>query len=828
MAASDLIPDLQDAVAGFQTTVAGKQTTIDAKKSSGETAAANAQGSKDAAVAHKDTAQRALDAAYADTRSVLSDTGLQDISALSDTITATAVDVFVYDTSKDSDGGAWRYRTTNTSWYNEPLNTTTRGSRREFPAVAVIVSGSNTITIYDGDDPTLPMWMAFQTGSQVVSGETRYKFLVTGSINAFTAKNGWLSIARNSAVVVDFIGDRAQYMSQAQSGDYSGHTVAQRNEFGSINTVTNWLSETSFGANKYYDVAMTVLPSAPIDTYTGLPVPTIAFSTNDNVKFVRDDGTVFEVNYGSYDEADLALNEDWTLMMVGRYLDRSFKTYIGGNEFVNEVKGGNNTQRIGSVDIEAGTGAALGEDKANATTTTSVKWIFGQGFSRLHVNTADISDSMVCSTSSSYSSGWLVGDIKGAFLSDTDDTNITGSLFNSNSSFNTDVTGVTPFSGATISHDTGGDGGRLKVTSDGSQYCGVFIDYSTAIESGKTYFFQIDYAVGTYTGNVNLSANGQNTSPTPNFSTSGTYTAYLTSTYSGTASRQMRIRFQDAHTAGEYFFVDNVIIKEVELDRSYKDNGLTVNGTITRSAVATGAELVSYGGFGANNYLQQEYNSDLDFGTGDFCMMVWAKDQGLYDTFLARSDNVNQATEFIWQTGGTTDSYRVFFGNNQIQANNLGFSTEGWHLHTLIRRSGTVYFYHNGELQFTSTSGAPSLTQSGAVLQVGIAKDVVRTIGVDSFEGEMTLLRITSSVPTEAQLKKIYNDEKHLFKENANCTLYGTSDDVNALAYDEDTGLLHVGTSGGRSVFKGLQRVDNTTDAVGVAISASNDLVVEE
>jgi hypothetical protein len=29
-------------------------------------------------------------------------------------------------------------------------------------------------------------------------------------------------------------------------------------------------------------------------------------------------------------------------------------------------------------------------------------------------------------------------------------------------------------------------------------------------------------------------------------------------------------------------------------------------------------------------------------------------------------------------------------------------------------------------------------------------------------------------------------------------------------------------------VFKGLQRVSNTTDAVGVAISASNDLVVEE
>ena len=31
----------------------------------------------------------------------------------------TAVDIFVYDTSKDSDGGAWRKKATKQSWYNE-------------------------------------------------------------------------------------------------------------------------------------------------------------------------------------------------------------------------------------------------------------------------------------------------------------------------------------------------------------------------------------------------------------------------------------------------------------------------------------------------------------------------------------------------------------------------------------------------------------------------------------------------------------------------------------------------------------------------------------
>jgi hypothetical protein len=58
--------------------------------------------------------------------------------------------------------------------------------------------------------------------------------------------------------------------------------------------------------------------------------------------------------------------------------------------------------------------------------------------------------------------------------------------------------------------------------------------------------------------------------------------------------------------------------------------------------------------------------------------------------------------------------------------------------------------------------------------------------------------------------------------------LYGTSKEVTALASDPDTGLLHVGTSSGRSVMRGLTRVDNTTTAVSTAIGASNGTVVEE
>ena len=45
---------------------------------------------------------------------------------------------------------------------------------------------------------------------------------------------------------------------------------------------------------------------------------------------------------------------------------------------------------------------------------------------------------------------------------------------------------------------------------------------------------------------------------------------------------------------------------------------------------------------------------------------------------------------------------------------------------------------------------------------------------------------------------------------------------------DDSTDSLHVGTSAGRSEFQGLRRINNTTEAVTTAISASNGLVAEQ
>ena len=212
----------------------------------------------------------------------------------------TAVDVFVYDTSKDSDGGAWRNRTQHTSWYNEELNTSTRGSRREFPSVAVIVATSTSVTIYDGDDALLPMWMVFTSGTAGLSGTL---LLQNGNYFSIAAVNATLVVGANTntdnwgSPIINFVSEKVVRMdpNTTEGGTWLG-TIAERN------STKGYASYASSGGgylivnSMINDVAMTVLPNAPIDYDTGLPVPTIAVATNGGISVIHNNGTVNNIN----------------------------------------------------------------------------------------------------------------------------------------------------------------------------------------------------------------------------------------------------------------------------------------------------------------------------------------------------------------------------------------------------------------------------------------------------------------------------------------------------------------------------------------------------
>ena len=632
--------------------------------------------------------------------------GSQIRSEVIESITATAVDVFVYDTSKDSDGGAWRKRTQSTSWYNETLSTATRGSRREFPAVAVIVAEANKVTIYDGDDPALPMWRVLpQTANTIPGSEVWRPTRNASSVYALNALVAWGKDSSLSA------GDGLSFVNLASdiAGRYD--TTAAGGGIGSplvgMDIADGLVLDGSLPAivsALVNDVAMTVLPDAPIDAATGLQVPTIGIFTAGGASIIHNDGTVSDVVCSSGTLTSSLWGEfvdGGLLMCLGSATSTSPGSYVYR---FNSIPTVDTTITLNTKNVSAGVAPdsfysfhtletyydlpLAGADALYGSPSKFAGWAYKSrtaGFGRLAENPVDPTKGMVAHITSTYNTGWMNGDIKGAFLSDTDDTDLVG----------------------------------------------------------------------------------------------------------GT-----------------------------DADRSVNANPLTVNGTVTRSPVATGAELVAYSGFSASNYLEQPYNSDLDFGTGDFCVMGWVNSSTTGSQYyfdrgagpagrLAIFSSAGNWYLSCSATGGVTDTGIPF--------------TAGLHHVCLIREGGVLKFFLDSTLVYSAVNTS-NVTNAIAITTLGIAY----SLAVPASVSKMALWRISATAPTAEQIAKIYNDEKVLFQENAACTLYGTSDAVTALAHDSDTDLLHVGTSAGRSVFSGLRRVSNTTEPITTAISAVGGYIAEE
>lgn len=752
-----------------------------------------------------------------------------DVGAISSTKSETAVDVFVYDTRKDSDGGAWRKRTQHTSWYNETLNTATRGSRRDFPAVAVLVLTSSTLTIYDGDDPDMPMWMVFQ-----FNGNSAIRSLITAT--ATFALNGRLSacgqeaggLSYNSGIsIVSFIDEKAIWKTNAHSGIF-GLPLSSRNTNGGYG---NTAGTSDDGGPKILsrdcnDVAMTVLPNAPIDPSTGLPVPTIAVATSGGVSVIRDNGTVEStdianiVRLGFVKNDRLAYGHRAGYAYQGIALDIApFRNSATYGWYINQT-----TPSFGGYTITDSAGAVqgLGDENVYAWGGST------GGIRRISENISSPTNGMVNYITTSYNTGWMHGDIKGAWLSDTSTASVTGTELITNGNFSgSDLSSyfqVNNCSLAVVSN-------QLVMTSNtGNYYCEFYVSIT---DTSKPHYLSFQFV-----GASNLSQFGIYASPATGYVTDTqagwSNPSYVTDRSTGIytilipAGNSM-VGFVFPSPAVYTWTFDNISLKPVqESDRSVNNRGLAVYGTLTKTAVATGSNLVAYGGFSSSNYLLQTYNSALNFGTGPFSMTIWCKSPAGAGTYVLYSWRGSSGTLPFWQT---------YFGDNltvfDIQdssSNNGGFSINRslkdnvWHLLTVVQRNSSLReFYIDGILVGTNTTTIGSLTSTAHELRVGTHFD-----GLYAYNGSLALFRVSATAPSPEQILKIYNDEKALFQPNSQCTLYGSSDAVTALAYDETTNLLHVGTASGRSDFSGLKRINNTTTSVTTAISASNGLIAEQ
>jgi hypothetical protein len=744
--------------------------------------------------------------------------GATALEALSKDIADTAVDVFVYDTRKDSDGGAWRQRTQHTSWYNETLNTATRGARREFPAVAVIVSQTQKLTIYDGDDPDMPMWMTFASGSGTA--------MIRGSVlPKIAAKNGVIALTNSSLygglIAIHFISDTSKSYRAISSANntegYFSSNIANRDSSSYSNNSGGFTLPAIVSENTN-DVAMTVLPNAPIDSATGLPVPTIAVATSGGVSVIRDDGMVVDYTRGASNEftGSVAFDENYDLIIswgtsAGGYRHITRLTYPFSDSSSFDVT-------YGYVASDAGLGSSAAGGVNGVVKIDNTGRHFGIDYDStqagntddrlgfLHLNSSDTSKSLVAFATTSYNTGWMHGNIKGAFLSDTDATNITrnnlsGDSFPTTKTFGQRLLLSGPLTSGTLY--------EITYTITSSDYTGDL--YFEPSNSPFSYEI-LQKSVGTYT----ILRRAVDSTDTSLFS------------LGGAAGQTGSITFSD------------VFVTKAEEDRSVNDKGLQVFGTITKTPVATGAELVAYGSFSASNYLVQPNITPP--GTGDFSLSFWIRPEtfnagvgNYFHLFSLGTKSIGgqgSGTGFVLKMTTTSSAnssgYGTYFYSSDGTTDKGTFASENhyklgiWSHCVAMRKSGIPYFYINGVLVRTGASWTQNITDTYLTMGVGI--------GYSEYGGDakVSLLRYSLSAPSPEQIRKIYEDEKVLFQGNAACTLYGSSNAVTALAYDDTTSLLHVGTSSGRSEFKGLRRVANTTTAVTTAISASNGLVAEQ
>jgi hypothetical protein len=783
-------------------------------------------------------------------------TGTLDLSDIDSSISDTAVDVFVYDTRKDSDGGAWRKRTQHTSWYNETLNTSTRGSRREFPAVAVIVTTATNVTIYDGDDPDLPMWMDFQSGS--------YYFLGPGNRvkNSAHMLNGILCVTKSGSIswmsYISFVDDKARQYSDDNNEKRKYLVPISYRNSNNANAVVNSIQAYTIVNDATNDVSMTVLPNAPIDDATGLPVPTIAAATDGGISVITDSGSVYDLTTGDvYDVyGKVEFDDNNRLYYTGTNTQVLYSHAIPSADQNYTAYNTTNTNRVMFPTMDhsgfsghpvrlLGTNGSsnpllIVKNKASGSNETSYSPLGidpRPGLSFIDEGETNPT-SMVAYATTSYNTGWMHGDIKGAFLSDTDTTNATSGEILTNGDFTNGTTGWTL-------QDAGE--GSISVASNQ-----LTLNNSTSADPPVACYQQISLEVGKYYNVESNRASGLDvvvniTTGTSNGGGTGAYGNVVLHTTNGDmgatflatqASMYCYIRVNTNATGTAV--MNSVSIRKVEVDRSHnitflrdKASALTINGTVTKSAVATGADLVAYGPFNNNNNFRQPYNSNLRFVQNDFSIMFWVYDSGVdqHCTLISRDEREFDISRLANAYGNKLRIYtRNFNGDLRAPDSSSALPQNKWVCVCVVYTDGnTKKVYLDGVLDttITGTNGEYEIDSTTYGLNIGVRY----TGGTKNYSADgmkLALMRISGSAPSAEQVKKMYEDEKVLFQENAKCTLYGSSDAVTALAYDEDTELLHVGTSSGRSDFQGLRRINNTTTAVTTAISASDELIAEQ
>ena len=317
----------------------------------------------------------------------------------------------------------------------------------------------------------------------------------------------------------------------------------------------------------------------------------------------------------------------------------------------------------------------------------------------------------------------------------------TGANLVTNGHFDTDTSGWSSFSSATLTQVNG----TLKVECTGGDTVSAG-SYNFATVNGQRYTVSVEVISRTGTTELGISNNstvgaGANILSTNDASASldlglnsRSFTATGTTTYIGLWTSGI------ANAANTNAVYDNVIVKQedVPIDYSADIKGSGTNKTLTANGnVGVGYELGGYYGSamtfdGTGDFLSIPNNSDFNYSGGeDFTIELWLyrKDTGGNDAVIGVFENsvarrawqleqrANQAIRFEWWSNGSS-------GTDITTANNT-VPIDQWS-HICVERSGNVItVYVNGVAVGINVSAGSIYNNTADPLRIGVLNAAV-------------------------------------------------------------------------------------------------------
>lgn len=695
----------------------------------------------------------------------------------------------IYDTRFDTDLGLWRGQTRSTSWYNEPLNTVTRGKTRDFPERALIIAQGDTVTIYDLTDPDVPMWMVFN-GSTFNMITT-----VTASedVRAIVMKNGKMFYGTGATGIgwIDFVSDNSERRNSSGTRIYKG-SIAERNAgLGDNTNTSNPIVNSAVNS-----IAVIILSDAPLDEFAR-PIPTIAVATDGGVSVIKHDGTVVDLMTSSGVIKKVAFDEKGRVWMAGgagvaffawRFdtipaTDSNAYSYVLDQTSIPARKGAIGNSTIGSNALSVAGNIVYLDERAGISTNDKLIIL-------------DVDNKTIKEVTSTYATPEMSANTIACLMADTETGDIGGDKV-VNGGFDAD-SNWTKGAGWTIS---GGVATATAATGDLDQ---IPLPADFAGDDEVT----VTYTISNYTaGAVRLliySGDANKVGITTSRSSNGTFTEIVKLDQTGSAQNLIRVQSITDPLSCD---IDNLSISEAIPDRSAADNPAQVFGIIPRNTVETGAEKVAYT-FGPGRAALVPHSAGMEIGTDDFLFAYLHKSSG--------SAAASRTIVCLGDTALSGSSVHITFdpaggGLTRVRLSDDGFVTvddalttggtendNAFHAYVFRRNGANIEAWKDGVLQNTTaiSNAAASLTNVNSVLAIGKRTNDTQELTTTD---HLLDFQFSGGSVSEDYIKNL--SFKMLMSLRGNVTLGGTSDQVNAVAYDFINDLVYVPTDDGCSIF---------------------------